>query len=537
MCLAFGVGLSLGDCRTTCVALISAQSSMSARNAEPETVALAVLDVCERAAVAGREPDYDDEDNRDSQFMKSAIESIKSRLRVLKRQSAAGWRPEFTKMLDSCHSIAVERVDFMEKEGVRTQKMKCMACGRKEHCCKFALNGVGRFISSDFNEDNVCDLRGNFVRFMNEYMYITDDVRFINNIKEGHLDDCDFGEYTIGETCLRKAELYFLVNTLIMENCYEAYMEWQEEPYNAKDPGRERWLWANEENAKAFVQKLEQLELAIADEKRHVPMWGTDGNLWAKIDKARGKASADEEEERVELLRERAHQTLARFKKSLENRCEEEEEEESAVEVSDNESADEDGRGQPRGCKGGSSRRKSRRVLESEEERSDVEEPVPCVGKDKGKRIRSGNAPVHPVRKSRRQQNLSPEDIEVAAALSGMPRNEGEAVATVFEEEEEEEPTPTPAPTPAPSSTEAQNVTRLVGTRRPGPTAVSMARQQRVPGGRLPARQNALINLGTLQVRLLREARMDDAAICTNAMFVLQELMSRVSELQHSVEA
>jgi len=515
---------------------------MSARNAEPETVALAVLDVCERAArgsetPVGSEPDYDDEGNRDLQFMKSAIESIKSRLRVLKRQSAAGWRPEFTKMLDSCHSIAVERVDFMEKEGVRTQKMKCMACGRKEHCCKFALNGVGRFKSSDFNEGNVRDLRDNFTRFMKEYMYITKDVRFINNIKEGHLDDCDFGEYTLGETCLRKAELYFLVNTFIMESCYEAYMEWQEEPDDANDPVCERWLWANEENATAFVKKLEQLELAIADEKRHVPAWGTDGNLWAKMDKARGKASGDEEQDRVELLRERAHRTLARFKKSLEKRCveeeEEEEEEEEDVEVGDNESADESEGGQPGGRKRSSSRRKARRVLESEEseeERSDVEEPVPCVGKDSGKRVRSTNAPIHPVRKSLRQQNRSPEDMEMAAALSGMPRNEGEAAAIVFEEEEEEEEL-------APAPTEAQNVTRLVGTRRPAPTAVSMARQQRVPGGRLPARQNALINLGTLQVRLLREARMDDAAICTNAMFVLQELMSRVNELQHSIEA
>ena len=522
---------------------------MSARNAEPETVALAVLDVCERAArgletPVGREPDYDDEHNRDLQFMKSAIESIKSRLRVLKRQSAAGWRPEFTKMLDSCHSIAVERVDFMEKEGVRTQKMKCMACGRKEHCCKFALNGIGRFNSSDFNEADVRDLRDNFMRFMNEYTHITDDASFIDNIKEGHLDANDFGEYTIGETCLRKAEIYFLVNTFIMENCYEAYMEWQEEPYNAKDPVRNRWLWANEENAEAFLQKLKQLELAIADEKRHVPRWGTDGNLWARIDKARDKASGNEEQDRIELLRERAHQTLTLFKKSLEKRCveeeeeqeEEEEEEEEDVEVGDNESADESEGGQPIGRKGSYSRRKARRMLESEEERSDVEEPLPCVEKDSGKRGRSGNAPIHPVRKSRRQQNLSPEDMGLEAALSEMPRNEGECSGSAFEEqEEEEEEEEEPAQAPA----EEQNDTRLTGTRRPTPTAASMAQQQRVPGvpgGRLPSRQNALINLGTLQVRLLREARMDDAAICTNAMFVLQELMSRVNELQHSIE-
>ena len=96
---------------------------MSARNAEPETVALAVLDACERA-VRGCSPDYEDVTDADAQFMKRSVQSIQSRVRTLKRQAAALWKPEFASMLDQCHSIAVEHVDYSEKEGVRTEKMK-----------------------------------------------------------------------------------------------------------------------------------------------------------------------------------------------------------------------------------------------------------------------------------------------------------------------------------------------------------------------------------------------------------------------------
>ena len=59
---------------------------------------------------------------------------------------------------------------------------------------------------------------------------------------------------------------------------------------------------------------------------------------------------------------------------------------------------------------------------------------------------------------------------------------------------------------------------------------------KRVPGGRLPARRKALYNLGTLQLRLMAEGRDADAAICTNAMFVIQEMLARVDQLAHTAE-
>jgi hypothetical protein len=74
-------------------------AAMSIRNAEPETVALATLDACERA-VRGLDVDYSKKEDKDAQFMKQAVASIQSRVRMLKRQGAALWKPEFTQMLD-----------------------------------------------------------------------------------------------------------------------------------------------------------------------------------------------------------------------------------------------------------------------------------------------------------------------------------------------------------------------------------------------------------------------------------------------------
>ena len=62
-----------------------------------------------------------------------------------------------------------------------------------------------------------------------------------------------------------------------------------------------------------------------------------------------------------------------------------------------------------------------------------------------------------------------------------------------------------------------------------------MAQEQRAPEGRLPARRRCLINLGTLQLKLLEEGRDADAATCTNAMFTIQELIARNDLLAHTV--
>lgn len=55
--------------------------------------------------------------------------------------------------------------------------------------------------------------------------------------------------------------------------------------------------------------------------------------------------------------------------------------------------------------------------------------------------------------------------------------------------------------------------------------------------GNLPSRRATLVSLMELQIRLARQEKHEDAAVCTNAIQTLQELIQRVDELAHSVES
>ena len=486
---------------------------MSSRNSEPETVALSVLDCCERACrhIA---PDYEDAHDADAQFMKSSIEGVKSRLRVLKRQAAAGWKPEFTRMLDQVHSISLHQIDFAGKEGLRTEKLKCMACGRHEHCCKYALRALGGFDYHAFNEESVSGLQEAWKDFDKGYKALGNE--YPDGTRCGRLPAVDLGDYTLGSTCLRKAELYYIVNTMIMECCFEANVACND-GYDPKDPlPGAKWYYANEENAEDFLRKLDEVELAIADDRRPVPEWGTDDVVWSNVEKSRYKAAHDDEETYTEMLRARAERVLERCERpgiaaNYESEGSGEEEEEEEEEEEDGEAAHRRGR-------------KRRRVIEDD---SDEEEPI-CAAPE---RAAASAAKAGPVRKSRRQQRLSPEDD---AALATGPRNEGRAERGSADEGADEG-ADEEADEEADEAEGREKEPAVGGSRRALPNAFVMASEQRVPGGRLPARRSALFNLGTLQLKLLREGRDADSATCTAAMFTIQELLARVDMLQHTV--
>lgn len=552
-----------------------ARSSTSANNAEPETVALAVLDASERA-VRNCSPNYGDKRDEDAQFMDCCMEKTKSRCRTLKRQAAALWRPEFTQMLEGCHSIALERVDIDEKEGVRTQKMKCMACGRWEHCCKYMLHAVGPFNNAGFNFDRTSKLHEEWTTFIQQYESVLCDD-FVEYTRRNHLPTQDRGAYSIGSTCLRKAELYFLTNTLMLELCYDAHQVCREKKILTVDtlpPTQDpyfKWYYARQDEEKGkkedededeeplnnvtpFLEKLSGLELAIADEKRSVPRWGTDQTLWDAIRLARMKAAGNDEGELLELLRKRANAMLARDEPELE---EVDNEVEQNSNVRDIEIYDSDDGNQ---CiKARARKRRCRPIIVNDE--SDASEVEACAPSRKTNARQTRGSVSAPRRRSRRQQQLAPEDADF---LDG-PRNEGrnvcpetqgdetedeieetedeveemgeEAEETEEEvEEAEEEVEETEEEEKEEKDRRVDKNTARGASRRSAPSAFNMAQEQRVPGGRLPARRAALLNLGTLQLKLLREGRDDDSAICTSGMFVIQELLSRVDQLAHSLE-
>lgn len=511
---------------------------MSVRNAEPETVSLAVLDACERAA-RDVSPDYDDAHDKDAQFMHQAMANLKSRLRVLKHQAAAAWKPEFCNVLERCHSISVDQADYEEKEGVRTQKMKCMACGRWEHCCKYALHGLGFFKASAFNNGATNTLQKGWNDFIEEYNHMHDDD-YVDYTRRNNLPLQDMGTYTVGATCLRKAELYYMINTAILECCYEAHIAYKEAATKQKDTTKLdkpfTWVYAIQENVDGFMKKIEELELSVADERRPIPEWGTDQGMWEQVEKARMKAAGGDQDERLRLLRERADRLLKQ-EQSIRHPPESEDEDE------EDQSDQEDDSAQPRLLHARHRGAHTRTMLESDEDADDAEVAEHCAppvaAKKREKRKSYGKQPA---RSSRRQRNLSPEE---AVAFVKGPRNEGRTTSRVCRDDlgdvdkevdtaSDEEAGNVELPSESIRTVRGLENPMRMGSRRPGPNAMNMAGEQRAPWGRLPARRNALFNLGTLQLKLLREGRDDDSAVCTNAMFTIQELLRKVDELEHS---
>lgn len=492
---------------------------MSCLNASAETVSLAVLDACERAA-RGIATDYTDASNSDAAFMKACVHAHASRLRMLKAQAAAGWRPEFTSMLERCHSIAVDDVDEDEKEGVRVEKEKCMACGRWERRCKKALNCVGPLDFERFNRGDVSELQPAWQKFEQDYDRASNSDR---RHRREQLPSCDFGEFTLGQTCLRKTELFFMCNTLLLENCFEANIAFVLNERARSGPDDFVWYHATPENASLLVERMRNLELAIADDKRPVPSWGVDTELWATLNGEREYAGDNNPKKITALLRERAETTLETARAQLyavrgsrSSTAAEEDDDGNDYDVVGDSDEDENEEECPDHVAGKRAHRK--RVLDSSDEEDGVEDPIPRVC------TTAGTKRAAEPRRSKRFQGDNA-TCEAGPSSSNAPApapapSTAVVVEEAFEalEEEEEE--------------ETRDMRRR--SRAAPANAFTLAQAQRVPGQRLPARRDALYNLGTLQLKLMREGRDADSATCTSAMFVLQELLARVEQLAHT---
>lgn len=507
---------------------------MSCLNASAETVSLAVLDACERA-VRGIALDYTDASDADAAFMNSCVRAYASRLRMLKAQAAAGWRPEFSWMLERCHSIAVDDVDEDEKEGVRTEKKKCMACGRWERRCKKALNCVGPLDFERFNRGDASELQPAWQTFEQDYDRASNSDR---RHRREQLPSCDFGEFTIGETCLRKAELFFMCNTLLLENCFEANIACVLNERKRDCTGGLIWYHATQENASLLVERMRDLELAIADERRRVPTWGVDTELWATLNDERAYAGNRDPEKITALLQERAETTLetARARLYIDDASQalnvtEEDHDGNDYDVIGDSDEEEKEDEHPYRAVGKRAKRKC--VLDSSDDEDEIEkEPVPppraCTAAGT-KRAANEKSAVEPRRSKRFQKEVA---SHVAGPSSSNAPAPAPSTAVVMEEEAVEQAVEETSEAQKEEEAPAEDMRRR--SRAAPANAFTMAQAQRVPGQRLPARRDALYNLGTLQLKLMREGRDADSATCTSAIFVMQELLARVDQLAHT---
>jgi hypothetical protein len=105
-----------------------------------------LLRVAELAA-RNLELDLDDGDDDGAQEMKKELARAATRIRYLKARASAQWFAKFERVIDGSHSMRVRKLEAAEaKDSMRLTDGKCMACGRVEHNCVYAIDlaGIGR---------------------------------------------------------------------------------------------------------------------------------------------------------------------------------------------------------------------------------------------------------------------------------------------------------------------------------------------------------------------------------------------------------
>ena len=487
---------------------------MTERNADPELVSLAILDSCERAA-RGFPANYTDPLNKDAQFMTGSVQNWQSRIEVLKLQAAAGWKPEFQSMLSNAHSICVEAISYPEKESVRTKKMRCMACGRWEKRCKFGINAVGPFDASGFNCEGAAGLEPAWRKFWTSYK----NTLLAKDVK-GKLHCDDMGLYSIGETCMKKAQVFYLLNTLLLNEVFEASFAASKD-----DPDDDEWVHATEEQAEVLLERFNQLQNVAADEKRAVPSWGTDRTLWKKIDESRMSAAQGDQEFLAKMLRKRAQGHIGARRDSEDQEDQEDQEDSGSDSEPHQLSFIEINRTK-------STRKRVAALEESESDGSDgsdgsgsegmsdfiVEDGVEDGVEDSNPAKKPGR-PGRPGRASARKQKARPVAVRKSRRVLGKSPTSPEAEGPHEEGVEPIDP--------------VESV-HLRPSRAPPKDPFRVAQARRAPEGRLPARRECLLQLIELQMNLVREGRDGDASVCTNAIMTLQELLARVEQLSHT---
>ena len=417
-------------------------------------------------------------------IMKGGIENLQSKLLYLTRQAASEfcWKPEFLEMLKHAHSIRVSPVSKPMKEGLRYWKMRCMACGRWETCCAASIDMCGPFDRNAWFGP-VRNLPLAWKRFESMYCEQTDTIE---SSAFGKLSDHDFGSFTLGETCMRRATLYFKLNTLFMDLCYDVSTRVKAHIDSGRDLQEGYFVTGHEEEAVEWQQKLEELQRACADDKLDVGDLEVDHGLWDTLYEARDRASDGDVEKRTVLLCKQSLKTMKLYSKPPAERHVQED-----------------------------AREEVQRSEDEEEDEEEEEYKVVCSQK---RRRRGGRV-------------LSDDE--------GCDENEGSEVEGAapankrhLPHKETNHSSPSMVPSVVPSA--GSNGGGGVVVDDNGPSAALIARDQRLPG--LPSDRVALLRLMGLQTELMREGRDKQAAVCSESILVIQQLMAKVTQLRHTRE-
>ena len=251
------------------------------------------------------------------------VDKWMSSVKYLSTQSSAKWSKLFDDVIHSSHSMRIEKIDGEAKEKMRKYTQTCMACGKHEKHCTFAIDFVGSLPRDAFSKAE--RLVKDFKTFLTQYNYLFGDEEHMTD-HPNTLYSQDNGRYIVGKTCLRKAQLRFEISNLTLEEIYSSRYDIKIIVNNHKD------VDILKKYTDLFHQRVEQLHnkyayimKAAASDKSELDELCIDNQAWACIDRVR-RSVATNERETLEMLINRSSSRL--------NQTEEEEEEEEEEDAS-----------------------------------------------------------------------------------------------------------------------------------------------------------------------------------------------------------
>jgi hypothetical protein len=306
------------------------------------------------------------------------------------------------------------------------------------------------------------------------------------------MPDVDKGCFVVGQTCLRKAKLRYLLQSMLLDACYTCDRDIEEmvdEGVDGDDLSSDTLYTLSLEKCEEFVKAQDAIELAVADEKRPVPEVPVDHDFWDTIDECRNEAAQGREDVFNKIIRDRAIETLRSMRSNAKRQYDREDHDEY---IGSSDDGVEDDCSEDEVCN--KRKRVGGRTCVIQDESDDESGPQP--------------GPV--TRSSKRQRQSAPASTSVA---------------------QDDEPTE-PGPSESNGGRGEELRRRSFGKSTSASVSDMVGRQR--AAGILPSRNDALVQLMELQARLARSFNHRDATVCTNAILTLQELMQRVEDLAHT---
>jgi hypothetical protein len=525
-----------------------------ARNAPTETRCDAVLSLAEYCVRGDVTPkDLSDEDR---EFMDQSADMLCRDLNVLRRQAAAQSTDAWREVLDSAHSMRCVTIDRDRKDERRQRMFRCDGCGRQEKWCGLAIDLAGRpnmrrqpwtWLSKQptlIGGDREASERWPwmFAEFHKDYL---SDL--------ANPEACDMGRFYLGNTCHRKAQLCFIANTMVQETLYNAREMLAEGRNDGAELETTELYTVDVDAPVEFMERKEQLELCVADEKRSdMPDVMVDGGFWDNIDEHRLDLTDDEIRQKATDALEKAGEKIQALATS-DGEMSDDDEDEFVPSGDDAEEEDDELEGVQHVGEAAAAAAVSRDALSRRLGKRPVGGPTVDDGDrlhvngPPKKRLRSrvieddedddGNEPALdttkgtvPVRRSRRVQNKSPEKEEVAAAPAQKDDDPDEPDESDGSDEDVMVSSLRNPNLPPPMARSA------LERRSAPPSAVEVARNMRIPRidgtQRLPSRQGVLLGLVNVQRDLILKRENGLAAQVGAAVLTMQELME-IAERSH----